>query len=88
MTKKGKKRASADVGLMFVEYNLRRIINILDKNIFKKLLRELYFLFFRNIAFTNINSFSSLIHVFVASKSIRFSWLIKDTLMSLNFYYI
>lgn len=29
MTKKGKKRASADVGFMFVAYNLRRIINII-----------------------------------------------------------
>lgn len=31
MTKKGKKRASADVGLMFTAYNLRRIFNILGK---------------------------------------------------------
>ena len=29
MTKKGKKRASADVGLIFIAYNLRRIINII-----------------------------------------------------------
>ena len=29
MTKRGKKRASADVGVMMTAYNLRRIINIL-----------------------------------------------------------
>lgn len=29
MTKKGKQRASSDVGLVFIAYNLRRIINIL-----------------------------------------------------------
>lgn len=32
MTKKTKKRASADVGMMFVAYNLRRLINIIGKN--------------------------------------------------------
>ena len=29
MTKKGKERANADVGFMFIAYNLRRIINII-----------------------------------------------------------
>jgi hypothetical protein len=28
ITKKGMKRASADVGFMFIAYNLRRLINI------------------------------------------------------------
>jgi hypothetical protein len=40
-TKKGTSHASADVGLMFVAYNLRRLINIIDKNLFKKFLAEL-----------------------------------------------
>jgi transposase len=40
-TKKGLKRASADVGLMFIAYNLRRLMNILDKNTFKQYLKEL-----------------------------------------------
>jgi transposase len=40
-TKKGIRRASADVGLMFVAYNLRRLMNIIDKNTFKKFLSEL-----------------------------------------------
>jgi hypothetical protein len=44
-TKKGISRASADVGLMFVAYNLRRLINIISKNLFKKFLAELAFIF-------------------------------------------
>lgn len=32
MTKKTKARASADVGFIFIAYNLRRIINIIGKN--------------------------------------------------------
>jgi transposase len=38
LTKQGIERASADVGLMFVAYNLRRIINILGQEVFKKYL--------------------------------------------------
>ncbi len=40
-TKRGIKRASADVGLMFTAYNLRRLINIVDKNKFKAYLKAL-----------------------------------------------
>lgn len=47
MTKKGIKRASADVGFMFTVYNLRRIMNIIDKNVLIKFLQELDFLFLR-----------------------------------------
>ena len=39
-TKKYKQRASADVGLMFVAYNLRRIINILGENELKMYLKQ------------------------------------------------
>jgi transposase len=46
ITKKGLKRASADVGFMFIAYNLRRIINILDKKLLTKFLRDLAFSFF------------------------------------------
>jgi len=46
MTKKGKKRASADVGFMFIAYNLRRIINILGVNALQKFFTELVPLFF------------------------------------------
>jgi transposase len=45
ITKKGLKRASADVGLMFTAYNLRRLMNIIEKNTFKKFLQELAFFF-------------------------------------------
>ncbi|MEA3357463.1 MAG: transposase, partial [Patescibacteria group bacterium] len=41
LTKKYKERASADVGLMFVAYNIRRIINIIGKNELKKYLEVL-----------------------------------------------
>jgi len=41
ITKKGMKRASADVGFMFTAYNLRRLMNIIDKNLLRKYLQEL-----------------------------------------------
>lgn len=47
ITKKGIKRASADAGFMFVAYNLRRIMNIVDRNLLTKFLQELVFLFLR-----------------------------------------
>jgi transposase len=45
MTKKGIKHASADVGLIFTAFNLRRLMNIIDKNSLKMFLKELGFLF-------------------------------------------
>jgi hypothetical protein len=51
-TKRGLKRASADVGLMFTALNLRRLLNILDKNSFKQYLKELALLFFALCAFS------------------------------------
>jgi hypothetical protein len=44
------KRASSDVGFMFIAYNLRRIINLLDKDGLKKFLRELVLSFFEKSA--------------------------------------
>lgn len=41
MTKQGMSRASADVGLIFTAFNLRRIFNILDQNLLNKFLKEL-----------------------------------------------
>ncbi len=40
-TKKGKQRASADVGFMFIAYNLRRIMNIVGKHALRKYLEVL-----------------------------------------------
>jgi transposase len=45
ITKKYKQRAEADVGFMFIAYNLRRIINILGKDALKKYLRILVLFF-------------------------------------------
>lgn len=41
MTKRSKKRAGADAGLIFTAFNLRRIMNILDKELLKKFLEDL-----------------------------------------------
>jgi len=53
LTKKGMKRASADVGFMFIAFNLRRIINILGQDVLKKFLRELARLFFQKNVVVN-----------------------------------
>jgi transposase len=45
MTKKTIKHASADVGLIFTAFNLRRIINLIDPNLMKKYLRILWLTF-------------------------------------------
>jgi hypothetical protein len=49
MTKKGSKRASADVGLMMTAYNLRRIINILGIERLREYLENRIDLFFSEI---------------------------------------
>jgi len=54
MTKKGIKRASADVGLMFTAFNLRRMMNIIDKNEFKKFLKELALIFSQKTILGNL----------------------------------
>ena len=41
MTKKTIKHASADVGLIFTAYNLRRIFNLIDQNLLKQYLKVL-----------------------------------------------
>jgi hypothetical protein len=45
LTKQGKARASADVGFMFIAYNLRRIMNIMGIDAFRNYLKTLAFLF-------------------------------------------
>lgn len=44
-TKRGIKRASADVGLMLTAFNLRRLINIIDKKVFFSYLKKLVHVF-------------------------------------------
>jgi len=46
MTKKTIKHASADVGLIFIAYNLRRIFNLIDPNVLKQHLKTLAFIFY------------------------------------------
>ena len=46
MTKKYKKRAEADVGLIFTAYNLRRLINILGIDVLQRYMRTTIFFFF------------------------------------------
>lgn len=47
ITKKGKERASADVGFMLIAYNLRRVINIIGGEMLVKYLKVLIFYFLR-----------------------------------------
>ena len=47
LTKKGKAMASSDVGFMFIAYNLRRLMNILDTEMLKKYLQVLVLFFFQ-----------------------------------------
>jgi hypothetical protein len=49
-TKRGLKRASADVGLMFAALNLRRLLNSIEKKVLKQYFSELVSLSFANIA--------------------------------------
>jgi transposase len=57
MTKKGMKRASADVGLIFVAYNLRRLFSILGKVVLKSYLGKLLLFFYTYLA--SIKAFSA-----------------------------
>ena len=61
LTKKYKQRAGADVGLMFVAYNLRRLINILGKKVVKEYFRTFacsFLLIFGQIR-ANLNRFEA-----------------------------
>lgn len=57
LTKKGISRASSDVGLMLVAYNLRRIGNILTHDRLKEYLRMLVSIFF-DLCWTNFSQIS------------------------------
>jgi transposase len=51
LTKKGMERASSDVGLMFIAYNLKRIGNILTIDVLKKYLKAIASLYFDILGF-------------------------------------
>ncbi len=59
ITKKGMKRASADVGFMFIAYNLRRLINILGKNKLQKFLKELDLFYSEIFTSLKVNTFKT-----------------------------
>lgn len=54
-TKRGIKRASADVGFIFTALNLRRILNLVDKNSLTKFLQALCLLFWELSGFIKLN---------------------------------
>ena len=72
MTKKGIKRAGAGVGLIFTAFNLRRLMNIIDKNSLKMFLQELGFLFFKKSTSTIQNKAYRLIPFLENSISVLF----------------
>ncbi len=72
MTKRTIQRASADVGLMFIAYNLRRLMNILDKEAFKKFLQELISLFFKKMKLSNRNTSNISLPLFHFSTNAQF----------------
>jgi transposase len=80
LTKQGMNRASADVGFMFIAYNLRRIGNILTMNVLKEYLRMLVSLFFSISAYfrRKISRFGTLV-----SREIIYHWQIELSLKSL-----
>jgi hypothetical protein len=56
MTKRTMKRASADVGLIFCAYNLRRIFNLIDRNVLKAWLKGLILIFPKNTDHFKLNT--------------------------------
>lgn len=80
LTKQGMNRASADVGFMFIAYNLRRIGNILTMNVLREYLRILVPLFMTVFAFfrRKISRFGTLV-----SRGIIYYWQIEPSIRSL-----
>ena len=79
LTKKGMKRATADVGLMFIAYNLKRIGNILTMEVLKEYLRILVSLFFGEKALNGLKSRSFLT---TFSRSRIWGWELTKSLIS------
>jgi hypothetical protein len=68
--KKGIKRVSADIGLMFTAFNLRRLINIIDKNRLKQFLKELAPFFALQIA--SLKLFAALTRLYIPTRKFCF----------------
>jgi hypothetical protein len=61
MTKKTIKHPSADVGLIFTAYNLRRIFNLIDENLLKQYLKT------KALFFEDIKGYFNAFYAFYAS---------------------
>ena len=82
MTKKTIKHASADVGLIFSAYNLRRIFNLIDQNLLKQYLKVLALFF---------EALTALFNAFYAKfsfESMKVTFLKKNFNCSLNPIYL
>ncbi len=82
MTKKTIKHASADVGLIFSAYNLRRIFNLIDQNLLKQYLKVLAPFF---------DALTALFSAFYAKfsfENVKVTFLIKNFNCSLNPIYL
>jgi len=78
VTKQGINRASADVGLIFTAFNLRRIFNILEPNLLKKYLRVLDFNF--SVLTSDFKAFHGILFFNFGKSTFE-----KDILKSLKF---
>jgi hypothetical protein len=82
MTKKTIKHASADVGLIFSAYNLRRIFNLIDQNLLKQYLKVLAPFF---------DDFTALFNAFYVKfsfENVKVTFLKKNSNCSLNPIYL
>jgi len=79
LTKKGMNRAGSDVGFMFIAYNLRRIGNILTREMLKEYLRILVSLFFGEKALKGLKIRSFLT---TFSKNRMWEWELTGSLIS------
>lgn len=73
MTKKSIKHASADVGLIFTAYNLKRIFNLVDLNMLKMYLKRTAFFYWPNSsyfkAFYDVIKFEIIVGVFLKRRN-------------------
>ena len=85
-TKKGIKHASADVGLMFIAFNLRRLMNIIDKNAFKKFLKDFVPLFFVKTSMLNAIAVILRPHNFM-NRFLKMNYMVKHSSPKFNYIY-
>ena len=82
MTKKTIKHASADVGLIFSAYNLRRIFNLIDQNLLKQYLKVLAQFF------DDLTALFNAFYPKFSFENVKVTFLIKNFNCSLNPIYL